>query len=154
MPPPTNDKPASGRGGGTEDSAGEGGDGANTRKQSDRGEDYQLAGESCVILVSVEASSEQFQAFRRARIGLETRFRSALGRNWNRYLGMGGEAERKRILTKFCTQMQALHFYYCLRRRRGGGPCVTQCLSSPFVDALADDPDAQRVVWGLSLIHI
>lgn len=96
----------------------------------------------------MEASSEQFQAFRRARIGLETRFRSALGKNWDRYLGMGGEMEREGILTKFCTQMQALHFYYCLRGRRGGAPCVTQCLSSPFVGPLADDPDAQRVVWG------
>ncbi|CAM9350774.1 unnamed protein product, partial [Laminaria digitata] len=146
----TNGKPASGRGGGgAEDSAGEeGGGGASTRTKSGRGEDYRLAGESCVILVSVEASSEQFQAFRRARIALETRFRSALGTNWDRYLGMGGETEREGILTKFCTQMQALHFYYCLRGRRGGAPCVTQCLSSPFVGPLADDADAQRVVWG------
>lgn len=142
----TNGKPPPARG--TEDSAGEDGGGAAGTRKKRSGEDYRLEGESCVILVSVEASSEQFQSFRRARITLETRFRSVLGTNWDRYLGMGGEKEREAILTKFCTQMQALHFYYCLRGRKGGAPCVTQCLSSPFVDPLANDSDAQRVVWG------
>lgn len=105
-------------------------------------------GNSCVILVSAEASSEQFQAFRRARTALETRFRSALGNSWDRCLGTGASIERERILTKFCSQMHALHFYYCLRGRRGGAPCVTQCLSSPFADPLKDDVVAQRTIWG------
>lgn len=106
-------------------------------------------GNSCVILVSVESSSEQFEAFRRTRSALESRFRSALGTHWDRYLGSGGAVERKGILTKFCTQMQALHFYYCLRGKHGGAPCVTQCLSSPFVDSqLASDRAGQHRVWG------
>lgn len=106
-------------------------------------------GDSCIILVSVENSSEQFEAFRRTRAALESRFRSALGTHWDRYLGSGAAVEREGILTKFCTQMQALHFYYCLRGKHGGAPCVTQCLSSPFVDPqFANDPAAQRRVWG------
>lgn len=105
-------------------------------------------GNSCVVLVSVEASSEQFQAFRRTRTALENRFRSALGASWDRCLGAGASIERERTLTKFCTQMQALHFYYCLRGRRGGAPCVTQCLSSPFAHPLKDDVVAQRKIWG------
>lgn len=104
--------------------------------------------ESCVILVSVEASSEQFQAFRRARTALESRFRSALGSNWDRYLGAGAAIEREGILKKFCTQLHALHFFYSLRGRRGGAPCVTQCLSPPFVSFAADNPVAQRRIWG------
>lgn len=112
------------------------------------GEGSQVGGGSCIILVSVEASSEQFQAFRRARTALESRFRSALGAHWDRYLGEGAGIEREGILTKFCTQMQALHFYYCLRGRHGGTPCVTQCLSPPFVDRVADDLTAQRRIWG------
>lgn len=104
--------------------------------------------ESCVILVSVEASSEQFQAFRRARTALESRFRAALGSNWDRYLGAGAAIEREGILKKFSTQLHALHFFYCLRGRRGGAPCVTQCLSPPFVNCVADDPVAQRRIWG------
>lgn len=108
-----------------------------------------VGGDSCVILVSVESSSEQFEAFRRTRTALESRFRSALGTHWDRYLGSGAEVEREGILTKFCNQMQALHFYYCLRGKQGGAPCVTQCLSSPFVDPkFANDPAAQRRVWG------
>lgn len=108
-----------------------------------------MAGDSCIILVSVESSSEQFEAFRRTRAALESRFRSALGTHWNRYLGAGAAVERRGILTKFCTQMQALHFYYCLRGKQGGAPCVTQCLSSPFVDPeLASDPAGQRRIWG------
>ncbi len=108
-----------------------------------------MAGDSCIILVSVESSSEQFEAFRRTRAALESRFRSALGTHWNRYLGAGAAVERRGILTKFCTQMQALHFYYRLRGKQGGAPCVTQCLSSPFVDpGLASDPAGQRRVWG------
>ncbi|CAM9793178.1 unnamed protein product [Ectocarpus sp. 8 AP-2014] len=107
------------------------------------------AGDSCVILVSVESSSEQFQAFRRTRSALESRFRSALGTHWDRYLGSGAKLEREGILTKFCTQMKALHFHYCLRGKQGGAPCVTQCLSSPFVDhELASNPAAQHRVWG------
>lgn len=102
-----------------------------------------------MILVSVESSSEQFQAFRRTRSALESRFRSALGTHWDRYLGSGAELEREGILTKFCTQMKALHFHYCLRGKQGGAPCVTQCLSSPFVDhELASNPAAQLRVWG------
>lgn len=105
-------------------------------------------GDSCIILVSVDASSEQFQAFRRSRFDLESRFRLALDTHWGRYLGPGAAMERRAILTRFCTQMQALHFYYCLRGRRGGAPCVTQCLSSPFVEPLADDNTAQHRIWG------
>ena len=108
-----------------------------------------MGADSCVILVSVDSSSEQFEAFRRTRAALESRFRSALGTHWDRYLGAGAAVERRGILTKFCTQMQAVHFYYCLRGKQGGAPCVTQCLSSPFVDpGLAGDPAAQRRVWG------
>lgn len=106
-------------------------------------------GASCVVLVSVDASSEQFQAFRRTRSALESRFRSALGANWDRYLGPGATVEREAILAKFCSQMKALHFYYCLRCKQGGAPCVTQCLSSPFVHPdLAGDPAAQHRIWG------
>ncbi|CAM9651735.1 unnamed protein product, partial [Scytosiphon promiscuus] len=106
-------------------------------------------GASCVVLVSVDASSEQFQAFRRTRSALESRFRSALGTHWDRYLGPGAAVEREGILAKFCSQMKALHFYYCLRGKQGGAPCVTQCLSSPFVHPeLAKDTAAQHRIWG------
>lgn len=105
-------------------------------------------GNSCVIMVSVDSSSDQFQDFRRTRAVLESRFRSALGSHWDRYLGNGATIERKTILTKFCTQMKALHFFYCLRGRWGGAPGVTQCLSCPFIDSVANDPTAQRNIWG------
>ena len=119
------------------------------KKSSATGGEAGIGGDSCIILVSVENSSEQFEAFRRTRAALESRFRSALGTHWDRYLGAGAAVEREGILTKFCTQMQALHFYYCLRGKHGGAPCVTQCLSSPFVDPrFANDPAAQRRVWG------
>lgn len=118
-------------------------------KSSPTGGEAGVGGDSCIILVSVENSSEQFEAFRRTRIALESRFRSAIGTHWDRYLGAGAAVEREGILTKFCTQMQALHFHYCLRGKHGGAPCVTQCLSSPFVDPqFANDPAAQRRVWG------
>ena len=104
--------------------------------------------ESCVILVSVEASSEQFQASRLARSALESRFRAVLGLHWDRYFGAGAAEEREAISRKFCTQLQALHFYYCLRGRRGGAPCVTQCLSPPFAHSVADNTTAQRRIWG------
>eukprot|EP00752_Nemacystus_decipiens_P006518 g5870.t1 len=159
-PPPhasTNWKPPSAESSGTHQSTrGSGGarndsNGGTThmKKGSPTAEEAGVGGNSCIILVSVENSSEQFEAFRRTRTALESRFRSALGTHWDRYLGAGAAVERKGILTKFCTQMQALHFYYCLRGKHGGAPCVTQCLSSPFVDArFANDPVAQRRVWG------
>ncbi|CAM9184787.1 unnamed protein product [Ectocarpus fasciculatus] len=125
------------------------GSGSRSIERDSRTEAGGAAGDSCVILVSVESSSEQFQAFRRTRSALESRFRSALGTHWDRYLGSGAELEREGILTKFCTQMKALHFHYCLRGKKGGAPCVTQCLSSPFVDhELASNPVAQNRVWG------
>lgn len=105
-------------------------------------------GDSCLILVSTEASAEQFQAFRRSRVVLESRFRLVLGLNWSHFLGDRARTERIGILTKFCTQMHALHFYYSLRGRRGGAPCVNQVLSSPFVEALVDDHISQRRIWG------
>lgn len=107
------------------------------------------AGDSCLILVSAEASAEQFQAFRRSRVAVESRFRLALGASWGRYIGAAPRAERQGILEKFCLQMQAFHFYYCLGGRPGGAPCVTQVLSSSFVGALAEDPIGQRRIWGL-----
>lgn len=132
-----------------EENGGSGGESDNFVVQNNgSGKSARTGGESCIILVSVEASSEQFQAFRRSRAALELRFRSALGIHWDRYLGEGAAMERKAILTKFCRQMRALHFTYCLRGRQGGAPCVTQCLSSPFVDPLADDPATQRRIWG------
>lgn len=105
-------------------------------------------GNSCLILVSAEASAEQFQAFRRARTALESRFRSTLGLNWDRYLGAGASAERESILNRFCSQLNALHFFYCLRGRRGGAPCVNQVMTSPFASTLAGDHGAQRRIWG------
>eukprot|EP00903_Cladosiphon_okamuranus_P008725 g8357.t1 len=124
------------------------GDRTSKKKGLPTGGEAGAGGDSCVILVSVENSSEQFEAFRRTRTALESRFRSSLGTYWDRYLGAGAAVEREGILTKFCTQMQALHFYYCLRGKHGGAPCVTQCLSSPFVDPkFAKDPSAQRRVW-------
>lgn len=145
-------------GSGSDGDSGTGGDAKSDRNANNAQEKNNLRtegggeggnGDSCVILVSVESSSEQFEAFRRTRSALESRFRSALGMHWDRYLGAGAAAERKGILTKFCTQMQALHFYYCLRGRHGGAPCVTQCLSSPFVDPeLANDRAGQHRVWG------
>lgn len=129
--------------------SGSNGNRTHERKASQTGGEAPLGGDSCVILVSVENSSEQFEAFRRTRSALESRFRSALGTHWDRYLGSGAAVEREGILTKFCTQMHALHFYYCLRGKHGGAPCVTQCLSSPFVDPeIASDSAAQRRIWG------
>lgn len=121
-------------------------DGCSSDDNSD--EENTRMGDSCLIILSAEASAEQFQAFRRARAVLEARFRSALGLNWSRYLGTGARVERIGILTRFCSQLNALHFFYCLRGRRGGAPCVNQVLSSPFMHDLADDLEAQRRIWG------
>lgn len=120
--------------------------GSNSDGNSD--EENTRGGDSCLIILSTEASAEQFQAFRRSRAVLEARFRSALGLNWNRYLGTGARAERTGILKRFCSQLNALHFFYCLRGRRGGAPCVNQVLSSPFVHVLANDREGQRRIWG------
>lgn len=106
------------------------------------------AGDSCLILVSTEASAEQFQSFRRSRETLESRFRAALGENWIRYLGEGARVERRGILVRFCLQMNALHFFYCLRVRHGRSPVINQVLTPPFAQGVAEDASAQRRIWG------
>lgn len=81
-------------------------------------------------------------------MALEARFHLALGANWDRYLGSGARIEREAILSKFCSQLNAIHFFYCLRGRRGGAPCVNQVLSPPFAPALTNDHASQRRIWG------
>lgn len=115
---------------------------------SGKGNESQRTGDTCLILVSAESSAEQFQAFRRSRMAIESRFRVALGAQWSRYLSASARIEREGILRKFCSHMHALHFFYSLRGRHGGAPCVTQVLSSPFAFDLAKDRSAHRRIWG------
>ncbi|CAM9781038.1 unnamed protein product [Choristocarpus tenellus] len=125
---------------------------------------------TCLILMSVEGTQEQFQAFRKTRALLEQRFQSILdGSNWNLYLSCRALEERRVILARSCAYIGALHFYY----RLGGLPTgtrtgirgngrdgsdkrsristtvpLTQVLSSPFVGPLIYDPIRQKRIWG------